>query len=86
MDKQFVDAAFAFLDSFEVVFGHDWEHTKNSLHIANTGSQDGTLIDPGVEDEGDNWGNRGGLLASYRKFRERAPQAGYIPLEERDIS
>lgn len=80
-------AAFAFLDAFELVFGVDWEYTKNALQIQDSAfvARTDTFIAPGIENEGDNWGNRAHLLASFRKFREDARRSGYVPLEERDI-
>jgi hypothetical protein len=33
-------------------------------------ADDGTFIHPRVEDEGEDWGNRGRLLAAYRALRK----------------
>lgn len=61
----------SFLTSFHAVFEDDWDHTIQSLdpewlkHYISPGA---TFINPNVADEQNNWGNRGGLLASYREL------------------
>ena len=64
-------AAESFLDSFELVFDHDWDMTEscleNSEHYISTA---GTFVRPMVHDESNNWGNRGALLADYRKLKD----------------
>lgn len=53
-----------FMISFELVFDSDWDFTESCIE---DGSYiNGTFIDPQVEDERNNWGNRGGLLKAYR--------------------
>lgn len=62
-----------FVFSFEGIFDWDWEHTKSCLRdewINMFISPEGTFIDPLIEDEGNNWGNRPALLNSYRKLKE----------------
>ena len=58
-----------FMSSFELVFGNDWEVSKSRLcgdfdFIA----PDGTFLSPGVDDESNNWANRGHLLDVYRRL------------------
>lgn len=60
-----------FMDSFELVFGIDWDVTReaiaddpNGINIAPTG----TFLEPDVVDESSNWHNRGALLARYRRL------------------
>ncbi len=67
------------VDRFELVFDGDWDFTREqitaemaSYHIK-AGS---TFANPGVADEGNNWGNRGALLAVYRKAREHLMDEG----------
>ena len=63
----------SFLDSFQLVFDHDWDMSKGCLKDENIKffiSDNGTFLDPQVDDESNNWGNRGGLLASYRDLCE----------------
>ena len=43
------------------------ESGLESIHII---SPDGTFLNPMVEDEIEDWGSRGGLLAAYRKLKE----------------
>ena len=56
-----------FVSRFELVFDRDWEMTLCCLqdpeHLI---AEEGTFIEPLVKDEGNNWGNRGSLLAAYR--------------------
>lgn len=60
-----------FLESFSLVFDKDWDYSKEIIKIEDYFiSDDGTFIDPRVDDEGNNWGNRKVLLDSYRKLVE----------------
>jgi len=58
-----------FLTAFDVIFNIDWEHTKmcleDSQHFI---SPTGTFVEPRVDDESNNWGNRPFLLETYRKL------------------
>lgn len=68
----------AFLEACEVVFRDDWDHTKCCLEddsIECFVSNDGTFLDPGVDDESNNWCGRGWLLRTYRALREVVPEA-----------
>jgi hypothetical protein len=52
------------------VFDNDWAFTRDMLNAdpsPYTIAPDRTFLDPGVEDEANNWGNRGSLLAAYRR-------------------
>jgi hypothetical protein len=84
----FQRALLAFLTSFKLVFGYDWEFSCQILqsdglecYIQN----DHTFLNPGVDDESNNWANRGGLLASYRHLLIVMEQMGlrseYFPDE-----
>lgn len=58
-----------FLSAFDAVFDMDWEHTKGCLSNSEFFiSSNGTFINPDVDDEGNNWGNRPFLLNSYREL------------------
>lgn len=89
-DRDTLGALFNFLEHFELVFDMDWEYTVSVLkdtfsrteyHELGDGcwiEKNGTFIRTGIEDEGNNWFNRGSLLVSYRaaksamvKFRSR---------------
>lgn len=59
--------------TFELVFDHDWAFTNPKLSVENQTSfisKDGTFLSPKVQDESNNWGNRGSLLRSYRDLVE----------------
>lgn len=58
-----------FLGSFDLVFNLDWEHSKICLEECSYFIEPtGTFVDPGVEDEENNWSNRGILLKNYREL------------------
>ena len=61
-----------FLDYFELIFGDgDWAATQSNLQDdANLISPTGTFLNPGVDDESNNWHNRGRFLAVYRELKE----------------
>lgn len=61
------DRLMGFLSDFMLVFSNDWEFTK--LNIGNI-KESASFVFPDEEDEGNNWGNRGALLSSFRKLCE----------------
>ena len=65
-----------FLSLFELVFNDDWEMTHGCITNPLFISEHGTFLDPEVDDEGNNWANRGALLSAYRELKSR--------LKERD--
>jgi len=68
MNKKALENQLADLvDRMELVLHFDWEFTKEALS-GETQEQfiQNTFLQPGVEDEANNWGNRGSLLRSYR--------------------
>jgi len=66
--KALLDAVARFVDSFELVFDGDWELTHGRIADPECVIK-GTFIHPNVEDESNNWGNRGSLLRSYRHLK-----------------
>lgn len=52
-----------FMGAFEVVFRYDWEYTKIMIGDEVSGA---TFVEPGLEDETEDWGARGALLEKYR--------------------
>ena len=72
-----LDSLRHFVALFELVFDLDWEMTqaciRDSEHMI---SEDGTFIHPMVDDESNNWWNRGAILASYRDLVERMEALG----------
>jgi hypothetical protein len=60
-----------FLSAYYLIFDMDWEHTKSCLESPEYFiSPLGTFINPKIDDEGNNWGNRPMLLNAYRKLVE----------------
>ncbi len=58
-----------FISAFDLIFNIDWEYTKLCLEDTEFSiSTNGTFINPGVGDEGNNWGNRPFLLNSFREL------------------
>jgi hypothetical protein len=61
----------AFIEAFEQVFRHDWDFSKDILQSDTLKFYivpGGTFLDPGIDDEFNNWSSRGALLAAYRKL------------------
>lgn len=52
-----------FVGAFEVVFRYDWDYTQVMIGDENEGAN---FIEPGLEDESEDWGARGALLEKYR--------------------
>ena len=78
---QLLEALREFMCRFELVFDIDWEMTQaavqNADHLI---AEEGTFIQPMVEDESNDWANRGALLAQYRDLVKCMEKCG-IPLE-----
>lgn len=62
-EQEFVKAVAEFVGAFEVVFRYDWQYTKTMIGDESPGA---TFIEPGLEDEIEDWGSRGALLEKYR--------------------
>jgi hypothetical protein len=62
-ETAFEEAVADFEGAFKVVFRYDWQYTKAMIGDKAEGA---TFIEPGLEDEIDNWGARGALLEKYR--------------------
>jgi len=62
-DEELMTAFSEFMGCFEVVFRHDWDYTKIMIGDEEDGCN---FLDPGLEDEVEDWGARGALLESYR--------------------
>ena len=78
MNDQLKNLLTEFMSSFELVFGHDWEFSQGCLrddsqHFIARG---GTFLNPGVDDESNNWANRGHLLDVYRRLVAEMKKAG----------
>jgi hypothetical protein len=64
-DSEFEKAVAEFVGAFEVVFRHDWSYTKGMIGDERDGA---TFVEPGLEDELDDWWARGVLLEKYRRL------------------
>lgn len=72
----FTEAA-DFLELFEHVFEHDWDHSAHALNDESRPffiAQGGTFLNPGVDDESSDWANRGALLEGYRDLKAALDQ------------
>jgi hypothetical protein len=73
-----------FMSSFELVFDNDWEFSQGCLrddwqqHFIVPG---GTFLNPGVNDESNNWANRGHLLDVHRRLVGEMKKAGIYRAE-----
>lgn len=67
--EELLATAETFLSSFELVFDNDWQMTKDSIESEYFISESGTFVHPMVDDESNNWWNRGSLLGNYRELR-----------------
>jgi len=74
---------FNLLHSFYRVFENDWEMTKDILEDSkNYISENGTFLNPEVDDESNDWGNRAGLLDDYRELLSFFRKNEYISSKE----
>jgi len=76
MDKKLKTLLSDFMLSFETVFDNDWDMTKSCILDSNFISDEATFLNPNVDDESNNWANRGGLLSQYRKLIEEMKNQG----------
>jgi hypothetical protein len=65
-----------FVGAFEVVFRYDWDYTQVMIGDANDGAN---FIEPGLEDESEDWGARGALLEKYRALVSVMKKNGLEP-------
>jgi hypothetical protein len=80
MDSDLKIALSEFAWAFEQVFHHDWAYTDDMLLPANGMiAAGGTFLEPGVEDESEDWGHRAMLLARYRTLLAPMKSLGLVP-------
>ena len=66
---ELIKALREFVSMFELVFDGDWEMTRDCMENPEyLIAKEGTFITPLVDDESNNWWNRGSLLAAYRNL------------------
>jgi len=66
-----------FVGAFEVVFRYDWSYSKGMIGDEPPGA---TFIEPGIEDETEDWGSRGALLEKYRRLVSAMQSRGIEPV------
>lgn len=66
-DKELELALTEFVGAFEIVFRYDWDYSKTMIGDEEEGHN---FIEPGLEDETNDWGARGALLEKYRQLVE----------------
>jgi hypothetical protein len=76
-DKEFQTAVAEFVGAFEVVFRYDWAYTKEIIGDEAKGA---TFIEPGLDDETEDWGSRGALLEKYRRLVAVMRRRGLEPV------
>jgi hypothetical protein len=69
-----------FLEVFELVFDHDWQYTRDAIVEGSFIAPRASFVEPGVEDEDANWGNRGALLIAYRDLLDSLVKQGLWPV------
>lgn len=65
-DEAYDTAVAEFVGSFEIIFHHDWDYAKDMIGDEEQGC---TFLEPGLDDEFDDWAARGALLQKYRELR-----------------
>jgi hypothetical protein len=71
-----------FVGAFEEVFERDWEYSRAMLSGPNIGCfirDKATFLNPGVDDEGEDWGARAELLEQYRNLVQVMKRWGIRP-------
>ena len=76
-DEELQRAVAEFVGAFEVVFRYDWPYTK--IMIGDE-EEDATFVEPGLEDEEEDWGARGALLEKYRRLVTVMKAKGMEPI------
>jgi hypothetical protein len=75
-DKPAEDAPFELTERVWLLFENDWWMTRESIPGI---ADDATFLNPKVEDESNNWANRGHFLAAYREARDLLKARGRDP-------
>lgn len=66
-----------FVWSVEELFDRDWDYTKC---IFPSVADDGTFLEPQLEDEAEDWGNRALFLERFRKLKRAMKGLGIEPI------
>ena len=74
---ELIRAADRFASMFELVFDSDWPTTQASIRNSDCLiDENGTFLQPLVDNESSNWANREALLSAYRRFLQRMTDCG----------
>jgi len=76
-NPEFEKATAEFVGAFELVFRYDWEYSKGMIGDEEEGC---TFVEPGLDDENDDWGCRGALLEKYRQLVGVMKKNGIRPI------
>jgi hypothetical protein len=74
-----------FLDLFYLVFHDEWEYTRDRCTDPLFIAPAGTFVEPRVDDDSNNWANRGALLWAWRRLTahvEWTPRSAELRLED----
>ena len=66
-----------FVGAFEVVFRDDWQYTKIMIGDEADGAN---FLEPKLDDEFEDWGARGALLAKYRSLAAAMKRSSLEPI------
>lgn len=74
LSRRFLDLFTEFIEGFIIVFDDDWNYTREILKDPEIFdyyiSPEGSFLSPQIDDEYNNWKNRGALLESFRKMKD----------------
>jgi hypothetical protein len=82
-DPELIQALREFVGAFEVLFHYDWNYT---IEMIGDEAQGRTFLDPGLEDETEDWGSRGNLLEKYRRIKKLMEENGIPPVFDPPLS
>ena len=74
-----------FLDLLYLVLHNDWEYSRERCTDPLFIDPQGTFVEPDVDDESNNWANRGALLWAWRRLTahvEWTPRSAELRREE----
>lgn len=77
-DDEFAEAVAEFIGAFETVFRYDWTYTLASFSPYQ--KEGATFLEPGLQDEFDDWASYGFLLEKYRQLVAIMKRHGLSPI------
>ena len=73
---EFEMAVAEFVWTVEELFDRDWDYTNLMFPSINDGA---TFLEPDLDDEAEDWGNRAFFLERFRKLRRKMRELGIEP-------